>query len=182
MCHGRCDGQRMADACRVVAGDRRDSHTRLGARLSFERNGQKPGRLVHDEHRVVFVDDLKLTENSDSAWVPRASRSIRPKTDGVARGQECAGLFQAYFFFVDENLASLECQGGTAPRAQPLGECEVPIEANSGVFGVTAQESRVIPMIESSGHRVIEIPDPMTRCSNDPIQMTRRRMTPITSR
>jgi hypothetical protein len=33
----------------------------------------------------------------------------------------------------------------------------------------------------ASGHRVIEIPDPMTRCSNDPIQMTRRPMTPITS-
>jgi hypothetical protein len=42
-------------------------------------------------------------------------------------------------------------------KAPPVVE-QVP----AGVFGVTAQESRGIPMIESSGHGVIEIPDPMT--------------------
>src|SRR5438093_7060641 len=106
-----------------------DDRRRLTA--ARQRHGQEPGRLVHDNQVVVFINDADLTRLA-RRWVAlRASGTIHPHANPIAGVEASRRIADNRLVFVDEYLAPSDCLDRTRARTEPVGRREKFIQANA---------------------------------------------------
>src|SRR5262245_50310701 len=108
---------------------------RLGAGAPFERHREHARRLVEDDERSVFEEEVEAAR-TEGPWLPRrAARPIHPDGDYVAFTQSPRSIVPAGLGVADEDLAPLERGRDTAARPESIGGGEKLVEPRARVGG-----------------------------------------------